>query len=104
MANPNYRLLVEAAKLLRPILGELVFVGGCTTGLLITDKAAADVRPTYDVDAIAEITSYMEYTAFSERLRAEPGKQKPRSCRTQEFGPKPCPRKCTAEKGTHWDQ
>jgi hypothetical protein len=69
MANPNYQLLVEAAKLLRPILGELVFVGGCTTGLLITDKAAADVRPTYDVDAIAEITSYMEYTEFSERLK-----------------------------------
>jgi len=26
--------------------------------LLITDKAAADVRPTYDVGGIAEITSY----------------------------------------------
>jgi hypothetical protein len=44
MANPNFRLLVDAAKLLKPILGELVFVGGCTTALLITDKAAADVR------------------------------------------------------------
>src|SRR5215467_6307022 len=70
MANPNYQLLVDAAKLLRPILGELVFVGGCATGLLITDRAAADVRPTYDVDAIAEITSYMAYTEFSERLKA----------------------------------
>jgi hypothetical protein len=68
MANPNYQLLVDAAKLLKPILGELVFVGGCATGLLITDKAAADVRPTYDVDAIAEITSYMEYTQFSQLL------------------------------------
>jgi hypothetical protein len=44
-------------------------VGGCTTTLLITDKAAADVRPTYDVDAIAEITSYADYVDFSERLR-----------------------------------
>jgi hypothetical protein len=51
------------------LLGELVFVGGCTTALLITDRAAADVRPTYDVDAIAEITSYVEYAAFSDRLR-----------------------------------
>ena len=42
---------------------------GCTTTLLITDKAAADVRPTYDVDAIAEITSYAAYADFSERLR-----------------------------------
>lgn len=70
MANPNLQLLVDAAKLLKPILGELVFVGGCTTGLLITDEAAADVRPTYDVDAIAEITSYMGYTEFSKKLRA----------------------------------
>jgi len=70
MANPNFQLLVDAAKLLKPILGELVFVGGCTTALLITDKAAADVRPTYDVDAIAEITSYVGYAAFSERLKA----------------------------------
>ena len=38
--------------------------------MLITDKAAADVRPTYDVDAIAEITSYVAYAKFSERLRA----------------------------------
>jgi hypothetical protein len=60
---------MEAARLLKPLLGELVFVGGSTTALLITDKAAADVRPTYDVDAIAEIGSYAEYADFSERLR-----------------------------------
>jgi len=70
MANPNFQLLVDAAKLLKPILGELVFVGGCTTALLITDRAAADVRPTYDVDAIAEITSYVGYAEFSGRLKA----------------------------------
>jgi hypothetical protein len=29
MANPNLQLLTDAAELLRPILGELVFVGGC---------------------------------------------------------------------------
>jgi hypothetical protein len=70
MANPDFQLLVDAAKLLKAILGELVFVGGCTTALLITEKAAADVRPTYDVDAIAEITSYVAYAEFSERLLA----------------------------------
>jgi hypothetical protein len=48
----------------------MVFVGGCITGLLVTDKAAADVRPTYDVDAIAEINSYVEYSSFSEKLKA----------------------------------
>jgi len=69
MSKHNLALLGEAARLLSPLLGELVFVGGSTTALLITDKAAAEVRPTYDVDAIAEISSYAAYADFSERLR-----------------------------------
>ena len=69
MSKHNLDLLIKAARLLKPLLGELVFVGGSTTALLITDKAAADVRPTYDVDAIAEIGSYAAYADFSERLR-----------------------------------
>src|SRR5213082_2501325 len=69
MANRNLELLTAVARLLSPMLDELVFVGGCMTALLITDPAAAEVRPTYDVDSIAEITSYAEYAAFSERLR-----------------------------------
>lgn len=68
MANRNLELLKVAAKLLGPVLDELVFVGGCATGLLVSDEAAAEVRPTFDVDAIAEITSYVEYTTFGERL------------------------------------
>src|SRR6478752_9067189 len=69
MSKHNLELLVEAARLLKPLLGELVFVGGSTTALLISDRAAGEVRPTYDVDAIAEITSYAAYAHFSERLR-----------------------------------
>jgi len=69
MANRNLELLTSVARLLNPMLDDLVFVGGCTTALLITDPAAAEVRVTYDVDSIAEITSYAEYAAFSERLR-----------------------------------
>src|SRR5580698_7316493 len=69
MSKQNLELLGEAARLLSPLLGELIFVGGSTTALLITDKAAAEVRPTYDVDAIAEISSYAAYADFSERLR-----------------------------------
>jgi hypothetical protein len=55
--------------LLKPILGELVFVGGCATALLITDTAAADVRPTFNVDAIAEITSYCPSSKYRMRLK-----------------------------------
>jgi hypothetical protein len=70
MANPNLELLELAAERLRQLLSEIVFVGGCATGLLIDDPAAAPVRGTYDVDVIAEIGSYAEYAVFSERLRA----------------------------------
>jgi hypothetical protein len=47
MPNRNLELLTDAARLLKPLLEELEFVGGCATTLLITDKAAADVRPTF---------------------------------------------------------
>jgi hypothetical protein len=60
MANQKLELLIIAATLLRPVLDDLVFVGGCATGLLVTDEAAAEVR-LLDVDAIAETTSCVEY-------------------------------------------
>src|SRR5712692_3632180 len=69
MADPNLQLLMEAAKLLTPLLDELVFVGGSTTGLLITDQGAGDVRPTSDVDAITEMTFYVDYVSCSGRLQ-----------------------------------
>lgn len=70
MSTPNLRLLSAAAEVLQPVLDEIVFVGGCMTGLLIRDEAAATVRSTYDVDAVVEIASYGEYVGgFSDRLR-----------------------------------
>lgn len=69
MADPNRTLFESVVRLLAPVLDELVFVGGCTTGLFITDPAAGGIRPTKDVDAIVDVTSYAKYAAFSERLR-----------------------------------
>ncbi len=40
------------------------------TGLLITEDAAGAPRTTFDVDAIAETTSYAQYVDFRDRLRA----------------------------------
>lgn len=56
--------------MLAPVLDELAFVGGCTTGLFITDPAAGGIRSTRDVDAIVDVTSYAKYADLSERLRA----------------------------------
>ena len=50
MTSPNLELLEIAAERLRPLLPEIVFVGGCTTGLLVTDPGAAPVRRTDDMD------------------------------------------------------
>jgi hypothetical protein len=69
MSYPNLDLLERAAEKLRPLLPEIVFVGGCATGLLITDPGAAAVRGTYDIDVITEIASYADYVVFSDRLR-----------------------------------
>lgn len=69
MADPNIQQLIAAARLLKPVIDEVVFVGGCTTGLFISDPGAGSVRPTYDVDVITEITSYEDYVVFSDRLR-----------------------------------
>lgn len=69
MADPNLPLLQDAVRKLAPFLDEIVFVGGITLGLLITDEAASPIRGTTDVDVIAEILTYTEYIAFSERLR-----------------------------------
>ena len=70
MADPNRALFESVVRLLAPVLDELVFVGGCTTGLFITDPAASGIRPTKDVDAIVDVTSYSNYAALADRLRA----------------------------------
>src|SRR5260370_33265693 len=70
MQNSNIELLKNVAKRLGPLLSEVVFVGGCTTGLFITDQAAAEGIPSFDVGVIGEIKSYAHSHTFSERWRA----------------------------------
>jgi hypothetical protein len=68
-ALSNRQLLAAMTTRLKPLLPQIIFVGGCTTGLLITDPAASPVRATDDVDVIVEIASYAAYVRFSNRLR-----------------------------------
>jgi predicted nucleotidyltransferase len=67
--NPNASLLLSAVEKLVPLLDRIVFVGGCASGLLLTDPGAAPVRPTIDVDAIVQIASYDELMILERRLR-----------------------------------
>jgi len=62
-------MLELAARGLGPLTDEVVFLGGCATGLLITDAAAPPIRETKDVDVIVEISSRHDYHSLSEKLR-----------------------------------
>jgi len=67
--NPNLTIVELAATRLEPLLGDVVFLGGCATGLLLTDAAAPPVRQTIDVDVIIEVMSLGGYYRLAERLR-----------------------------------
>lgn len=69
MINPNLELLRQMARRLEPLLDQVVFLGGCVTGLLLTDPASPPVRPTTDVDVMAEIASRVDYYQLAEQLR-----------------------------------
>jgi len=64
----NIELLEFIAQRLEELRDEVTFVGGCVLGLLITDKAAPDVRQTIDVDCIINIITLHDYHALEKRL------------------------------------
>jgi hypothetical protein len=66
--DPNRYLIAEMARVLGDLRNEMVFIGGCAAGLLVSDPAAEGVRPTTDVDAIAEISTYGDYHRMEQRL------------------------------------
>lgn len=68
---PAVERVLEAAELLGDLAREVVFTGGASVGLLITDPAVPAVRPTLDIDVIVEVASLAEYYRLQERLRAK---------------------------------
>ena len=69
--NPNIEILSFAVECLDELADDMVFLGGCATGLLITDDAAPAIRVTRDVDAIVQVVSRTDYYQLSEKLRAK---------------------------------
>lgn len=65
----SVELLELGASELGEIADDVVFVGGATVTLWITDPAAPPPRPTKDVDVIVEVATRAEYNAFEGRLR-----------------------------------
>lgn len=66
--DPNLERLERAAELLGPLMDQLLLVGGCATGLLITDPGSAPIRATFDVDFVLEAIRYQEYASFEKQL------------------------------------
>ena len=59
--DPNLAKVELIAHVLGPLCEELVFVGGCATGLLTTLPEATPARMTYDVDLVVEVASLHGY-------------------------------------------
>jgi len=65
----SIELLELAAETLGELLEEVVFVGGSTVVLWITDPGAPPVRPTKDVDVVVEVATRSAFHDFEARLR-----------------------------------
>lgn len=65
--DPNFAKVELIAHALGSLRDELVFVGGCAAGLLMTDPAATMARVTYDVDLVVEVAALHDY----HRMEAE---------------------------------
>lgn len=57
----NLAMLETLAIKLGDIKNEVVFLGGSSTALFITDREAPDIRATIDVDCIVDIISLKDY-------------------------------------------
>ena len=55
LVDPNLEILKLAVDQLGELVDEMVFLGGCATGLLVTDPAADPIRAIDDVGAIADV-------------------------------------------------
>ncbi len=65
----NNMLETVARALGDDLLERVVFVGGCATGLLITDDfAKEEVRYTDDVDLIIDLIGYAQWAEFQDQL------------------------------------
>ena len=64
----NVDMLAEIAKGLGPLREKVVFVGGSTVALYLTDPAAPGIRPTEDVDCVIRLLTRTEYYKLEEQL------------------------------------
>jgi hypothetical protein len=62
-------MLGVVAKVLEKLPQQVVFTGGATIPLYLDAYAAAEIRPTDDVDCVVEIVSQADYYRLAKKLR-----------------------------------
>ncbi len=69
--NPNLAILELVAQALGPVCERVIFVGGCATGLLLTQERPDRIRITEDVDLVAQALTVHDYHAIEKQVRAQ---------------------------------
>lgn len=69
MAYVNLTALTTISGELDKVQVEYAFVGGAIVGFLLDNPSLARLRPTGDVDAIANVVTWLEYADLEKRLR-----------------------------------
>ena len=71
MNSPLIIMLEKVANALtQDLRQEMVFIGGCTTSLLLDpENHSLATRYTYDVDLIVDITTHAEWYSLEEKIR-----------------------------------
>lgn len=71
----NKDIHLEILKLTVQALGDLkddlVFLGGSTISLYITEPEIVQIRETFDVDCVVEVSNRSEYEAIAKKLRSK---------------------------------
>lgn len=70
--NRHKAMIAKVATAMGPeLLDKVAFVGGCTTGLLLTDDFSREqVRHTDDVDLIVHVVGHVGWARLQEHLRS----------------------------------
>jgi hypothetical protein len=66
--DPNLAILMIVAEALGDLRNDVVLVGGCATGLLVSQVRAEEIRVTEDVDLVAEVLSIPQYHEMEKQL------------------------------------
>jgi len=71
MPSTNIAMLQTVANGLGELNEKMVFVGGVVAELYVSDPAAYEIRSTFDVDCVIELSSKMEHAKLEEVLRSK---------------------------------